>query len=224
MPTTNHGAIATPTDAGTYDIAGSTLTMAQSIEPGVIGYYANNTARDAGTLALRNAGAKGFKAFVLSPPAGDALTADWCGWNGSEWIWEHPAPVTYNSGTISGATVGYTSPTGHGASVYAFTPSRSGYAEVRVQVSAQSGVASYGSGYLRPRYASGTLLPGGTFFTVMDEHPAGFRQDTLQHYPVPIYLTKNVAVTLAFDVWSFSTGTGSSTWVLNNSQWLITQT
>jgi hypothetical protein len=220
---TNHGAIATFTDANTVDIANLLLTLAQSIEPGVVGYYANNTARDAGTLALRNAGVKGFKAFVLAPPSGDSPAADWCGWNGSEWIWENPTPVTYNSGTIAGTSINYTTPSGHSPSVHTFTPTRSGFAEVRLYVNAQSGVAGYGSGFLRPRFSSGTLLPGGNGFTVMDERAALTRQDTFQHYPVPIYLTKGVATSLAFDLWSNSLGSGAF-WQLVNAQWLITQT
>jgi hypothetical protein len=219
---TNHGAISTFTDATTYDIASILLTMAQSIEPGVVGYYANNTARDAGTLALRNAGVKGFKAFVLSPPSGDSLAAgDWCGWNGTEWIWENPAPVTYNSTNIANTIINYTTLSGHVPSVFTFTPTRSGPAEVRLFVSAQSSSAGYGTGYLRPRFTSGTLLPGGTVLTVLGDGAGGFRQDLLHHYPVPVYLTKNASTSFAFDLASAFTG---GTWLLNQAQWLITQT
>jgi hypothetical protein len=219
---TNHGAIATFTDATTYDIANILLTLAQSVEPGVVGYYANNTARDAGTLALRNAGVKGFKAFVLSPPAGDSLAAgDWCGWNGTEWIWEHPAPVTYESANFAGTGVISSTYSGHIPSLFTFTPTRSGLATVRMLVSAQSAISGYGTGYVRPRYSSGTLFPGGRVWSVLDEHPAGFRQDTQQEYYIPIYLTKGVAVQLAIDVASF-TGSGPA-WQLNGGQWLITQ-
>jgi hypothetical protein len=223
MPTTNHGAINTPTDAATYDIAGLMLTMAQSLEPGVVGYYANNTARDAGTLALRNAGVKGFKAFVLSPPSGDSPGPDWCGWNGTEWVWETPTPVTYNSSSIAGTSINYTTPSGHSPSVFAFTPTRSGMAEVRLQVAAQSGVAGYGSGFLRMRYSSGTLLPGGSGFTVIEDVPASTRKDTtfLLH-PVKIYLTKSVSTSLAFDLWS-NVANGTAFWQLVSASWFVTQ-
>jgi hypothetical protein len=131
-------------------------------------------------------------------------------------------PVTYNSGSIAGTSINYTTPSGHNPSSFSFTPSRSGYAEVRLQVAANSGVAGYGSGFLRFRFSSGTLLPGGTGFTVIEDLPAGTRKDTpfLLH-PVKIYLTKNVSTTLVFDLWS-NTATGGF-WQLVSAQWFVTQ-
>jgi hypothetical protein len=59
-------------------------------------------------------------------------------------------------------------------------------------------------------------------FTVLDDHPAGGRQDiTYLQYPVPIPLVKGVSTSVAFDLASFSAG---GTWLLNSAQWLITQT
>jgi hypothetical protein len=131
--------------------------------------------------------------------------------------------LTYNSGSIAGTSINYTTPSGHNPSVFNITPTRSGYAEIRIAVAANSGVAGYGSGFLRPKFSSGVLLPGGNGFTVMDERPALQRQDTVQHYPVPIWLTKGVTTTLAFDLWSFSIG-GGSFWQIVSAQWLVTQT
>lgn len=221
MPTTNHGGVVTPTGGTVFNVPTSLLAMGQSIEPGLVGSYANNTLRDAGTLALRNAGVKGFKAFVLSPPTGDSLGPDWCGWNGTEWIWENPAPVTYNSTTIANTIINYTTLSGHAPSVFTFTPTRSGPAEVRVNVSAQSFTAGYGTAYLRPRFTSGTLFPGGYVFTVLGDGPAGTRFDFPHHYYVPVYLTKGVSTSFAFDLASAFTG---GTWLLNSAQWLVTQT
>jgi hypothetical protein len=54
--------------------------MSGSIEPGVVGYYADTPARDAGTLALRNAGKLGITAYVHSRQS-------LCVWVGGGWRW-----------------------------------------------------------------------------------------------------------------------------------------
>lgn len=209
------------------DLSASTTEQAVKLDPIVVPSFANETARNAaytaaiaGTTPYTTA-QKGMRCHVQVPPSG---YPDWCGWNGTEWIYDNPVPITYNSGSIAGTTVNYTTPGGHNPSSFTITPSRSGYAEVRLQVAANSGVAGYGSGFLRFRYTAGTLLPGGTGFTVIEDLPAGTRKDTtyLLH-PVKIYLTKNVAVTLVFDLWANTLGGGGSFWQLVNAQWLVTQ-
>lgn len=202
----------------------STSEQAVALDPRVVPEFVDVAARDAaytaaiaGTTPYTTA-LKGMRCYVHAGPGG---YPDWCGWNGSEWIWDNPVPVTYESSSFAGTNVGVTTPSGHIPSLFLFTPSRSGYANVELQVSAQSVVAGYGTGYIRPRFSSGTLLPGGRAWSVIDEHPTGFRQDTPQKYYVPIYLTKGVAVQLAVDLWS-AFGSGAS-WQLNNAFWLITQ-
>lgn len=205
---------------------GATSDMAVDLDPRVVAYFATTGARDtaytaaiAGTTPYTTP-QKGMRCYVQAGSGGGF--PDWCGWNGTEWIWDNPVPVTYYSGSIAGTSVNYTTPSGHSPSVYSFTPSRSGYARVRVNVQASSGVSGYNGGYLRPRYSSGTLLPGGTGFTVIENLPAGQRKDGDWDYPVPIYLTKNVSTSLAFDLWSNTIG-GSAYWALASAQWQIVQ-
>src|SRR5690349_9769517 len=95
MPTSNHGAIVTPAGSAAVDPPTYLLAMGSSIEPGVVGYYADTTARDAGTLALRTAGKKGMRAFVLASPG-----PDWCGWDGTEWIWDHQTPTFHQPSAV----------------------------------------------------------------------------------------------------------------------------
>jgi hypothetical protein len=214
--------VRTGTDAP--DLAASTSEQSVKLDPRVVPEFTTTTTRDA-AYAAAIAGTspyttplRGMRCYVQSGPGG---YGDWCGWNGTEWIFDNPVPVTYNSGSIAGTSINYTTLSGHNPSLYSFTPSRSGYAEVRLGVSAQSFTPGYGTGYLRPRFSSGTLLPSGQTFTVLDDHPTGGRQDTnFFLYPVKIYLTKNVATSLAFDLASFST---TGTWLLNSAQWLVTQ-
>ena len=219
MPT-NHGGLVTPNDDTSVDFTEIFQTFAESAEPGVVGYYANTTDRDAGTLALRTAGKKGFVCFVAAPPAGISPSADWCGWNGSEWIWAHPTPATYNSGLISGTDVNYNTFQGHNPSAYTFTPARSGFARIGLWISAQIGAVGIGTGDVRPRYASGVLLPAGPQFTAINENPVGYRFDSEQWTQSPIWLQKDVAVSLAFDLRSFFP---NGYWKLLAAQWKITQ-
>lgn len=210
------------------DLAASTSEQAVKLDPRVVAYFADEGARNsaytaaiAGTSPYTTA-QKGMRCHINAGPGG---YPDQCVWNGTEWIYDNPVPVTYNSTSpIAGTTVNYTTPGGHNPSLFTFTPTRSGYAEVRLQVAANSGVFGYGSGFLRFRYSSGTLLPGGTGFTVIEDLPAGTRKDTtyLLH-PVKIYLTKNVSVSLVFDLWANSLGGGGSFWQLVNALWLVTQ-
>lgn len=206
-----------PTEAAS--AAKATKALADSIDAKLLGSFTTTTARDSAAAPLISAGKKGMRAFVESGPGG---FADWCGWDGAEWLWDHPVPLAYNSATISGTSVNYNTWTGHNPSVYSFTPSRSGFVTIGLYISAQIGVAGIGAGYLRPRYSSGTLLPGAPQFTAINDNPAGYRYDSDQVVPQKIWAKKNVAVTLAFDLLSFSVG-GGAYWVLNNAQWKIVQ-
>jgi hypothetical protein len=209
------------------DLAASTSEQAVKLDPRVIPYFADEGARNSAyTAAIAGATPyttpqKGMRCQVNAPPG--VSYPDQCVWNGSEWIYDNPLPVTYNSGSISGTTVNYTTPSGHNPSLFTITPSRSGYAEVRLQIAANSGVAGYGSGFVRFRFSSGTLLPGGTGFTAIEDLAAGARKDTtyLLH-PVKIYLTKAVSTSIVFDLWSNTTA-GGSFWQLVSAQWLVTQ-
>lgn len=191
--------------------------LAKSIFTRVVTYYATVAERDIETAVPTKMSAAeklGMRCYVADGPAG---YGDWCGWDGDEWIWDRPAPILYTSGTISGTNVN-TPSTGHNPSIYTFTPARTGYADVRVFVSAQPGSPGYGSGHLKPRFGSGAQFPGAYQFVVLNE-PAN-RKDDLYHYPVPILLTKGISASVAFDLASFNPPGGW--WVLNNAQWLIT--
>lgn len=207
-------------------IADATSQLTTDWDPRVVAEFATTTARDTaydaainGTGVYSGSPKKGMRCFVNSGPAG---YGDWCGWNGSEWIWDNPAPLTYNSGLVGGPTSSTTTAfQGVNSSPHTVTPSRSGKAILRIFVAAVSGSAGYGTGYLKMRYSSGDLLPGNTGFTVIEEKTAGQRRDELHEYPVPIYLTKNTPITLAFDIWS--NNQGGPFWQLVAHQWFITQ-
>lgn len=206
-----------PTEAAS--AAKATKALADSIDAKLLGSFTTTTARDSAAAPLISAGKKGMRAFVESGPGG---FADWCGWTGTEWIWDHPVPTAYTSASFGGTSVNYSTWTGHNPSVFSFTPSRSGYARVGLYMSAQVGSPGFGAAYLRPRYSSGTLLPGAPQFTVIIDNPAGYRFDSDQTVPQRIWLTKDVPVTLAFDLIAFFVG-GGAYWVLNNAQWKIVQ-
>lgn len=205
---------------------GATSDLAVDLDPKVIREFATTAARDtaytaaiAGTTPYTTP-QKGMRCYVTAGSGGGY--GDWCGWNGTEWIWDNPVPVTYNSGLVGGPVSSTTTAfQGVNSSPHTVTPSRSGMAIIRIFVAASSGATGYGTGYLKIRYSDGSLLPGNTGFTVIENAPNGTRSDRLHEYPVPIYLKKNVAITLAFDIWSNTQG--GPFWQLVAHQWYVTQ-
>lgn len=214
MPTSSHGGIVTPTDSTVVDISQILLDMASSFDAAVVGVYANNTARDSGTSALRTAGKKGIRAFVQSPPSTDSPTADFCTWNGSEWIWDHPAPIfAVSPGLGASPAFNNTSAAQYTSAAYTFTPSRSGW----LNVGFDADLASVTSGWIT---AYTSVLVNGS--TASDHQGIVFETSRLAvrfDSRVPIWVTKNVNVGLTLNVSCFS-ATGS--WRLNSFGWKLT--
>lgn len=229
MPTSLHGLLVTPTDATATDITTIMETFKASAEPGVIGYYADETARDAGTLAMRNASKRGMRAFVFAPNAVNAVGPDWCGWNGSEWIYDHPAPAEYNFVTglgpqftlealgAGGSYANYSSAT------YNFTPIRTGWAEVYYEYDIASLNTTYAASYARVRFSPG----GGGAVQALGDRPMGFSSVTRYknesvRIPTRVRLVKNQAAQMLLDVGSFS-ATGTPQWQFNSFGWHLVQ-
>lgn len=189
-------------------------TMKDSIEPGVVGVYANNTARDSGTLALRTAGKKGIRAFVQAPPSTDSPTADTCTWNGAEWIWDHPAPIYAASPGLSPSpNFTNTSPAQFTSAAYTFTPSRSGWLSIAYDAEVATNSAGWIAAYIS------VLVSGSTVYDhqniVYETSRLAVRFDSR----VPVWAPKNVGVPLTLNVNCFS---GSGSWRLNAFSWKLT--
>jgi hypothetical protein len=229
MATTSHGAIVTPDGSGAVNVVTALAAMSASIEPGAVGYYADETARDAGTLALRNASKKGMLAFVLAPNAGNAVGPDWCGWNGTEWIWNQPTPAEYNFVTglgppftlealgAGGSYANYSSAT------YTFTPSRTGWAEVYYEYDIASLNSTYAASYARVRFSPG----GGGAVQSLGDRTMGFSSVTRYknesvRIPKRVRLVKDQSAQMLLDVGSFS-ATGTPQWQFNSFGWHLVQ-
>jgi hypothetical protein len=229
MATTNHGAIVTPDGSGVVNPVTALAAMSASIEPGVIGYYADETARDAGTLAMRNAGKKGMRAFVAAPNAANAVGPDWCGWTGTEWIYDHPTPIEYNF--VTGASPAFTlealgaggSYANYSSATYSFTPSRTGWAEIYYEYDAASLNTTYAAASVRVRFLPG----GGGAVQALGDRVIGFSSDTRYknesvRIPAKVRFVKSQAAQLLLDVGSFS-ATGTPQWQFNSFGWHAVQ-
>lgn len=214
-------------NSGAPDMGGYTTELTTKLVPKVTLTYPTVGARDAAFAPMINGTGeytalgpqKGMRCFVETGAFG---WPDWCSWDGDEWIWDCPGPAGHVSDPpiATASPVNYETPQGHNPSLYTFTPTRSGLVEVYLKVSAISLTPGYGTGYLRPRYASGTPLPFAIDFTVLGEGPAGFRQDLMHKYPFKIHVTKGEDVSLVFDVWSYNSDGGAS-WAMQNAVWIL---
>lgn len=224
MPTSNHGALVTPAGTTAVDIATIMDTFKVSAEPGVIGYYADNTARDAGTLALRNAGKKGFRAFVLAPVSTDAVGPDWCGWNGTEWIWDHPTPYEWAFGTGAGPVWTQTTlSVNWSTATFTFTPARTGWADVSFSADLNRLNTGFGAAYawikFNPGGGAATALLG-TFDILFDTEARRSQQYSI---PKRQRLIAGQAATFSLDVSSFTATPGVNQWQFANFVWSAVQ-
>lgn len=218
MPTSSHGGIVTPTDATAVDVSQILLDMANSFDAAVVGVYANNTARDSGTSALRTAGKKGIRAYVLSPPSTDSPSADFCTWTGTEWIWDHPAPIfSASPGLGTSPAFNNTSAASYTSAAYSYTPSRSGWLYIGYDTEVAGAAAGWSAAY------ASVLLGGSTIYDhqcyLAYENASTTRVPIRFDSRVPVWATKNVAMTFGLNVWCFSS-TGS--WRLNSFGWKLT--
>jgi hypothetical protein len=221
MATTGHGLIVTPDPGGVVNVPTALSAMSASLEPTVVGYYADVTARDAGTLAMRTALKKGMKCFVLS-------LLDWQGWNGTEWISEHPAPVFHQTPAIGpshGVGSGFTNTAQAkwDAADATITLTRRGMCTVGIDYDFEVGAAGgFGAatGYVR---VDGSYITDG-FVTFQAEQagggsPGGSRRIDRYTCRVPIMLAAG-SHTLWLDVAKFG---GSGSWRFNSFGWKVTQ-
>lgn len=214
MPTSSHGGIVTPTDATAVDVSQILLDMASSFDAAVVGVYANNTARDSGTSALRTAGKKGIRAYVLSPPSTDSPSADMCTWTGTEWLWDHPSPVFAASpGLGASPAFSNTSPAQYTTAAYTFTPSRSGWLSVGFDAEVATATAGWVAAY------TSILISGSTVYDHQGVYYETSRMAVRFDSRVPVWVTKNVGVPLTLNVSCFS---GSGSWRLGSFGWKLT--
>lgn len=224
MATTNHGAIVTPDGSGTVNAVTALAAMSASIEPGVVGYYADETARDAGTLALRNAGKKGMRAFVLAPVASNATGPDWCGWNGTEWIWDHPTPVEWSFSSGGGpAWTQTTVPVNWATATFPFTPNRTGWADVSFIYDVVRLNTGFSAAYAWVKFTPGggapqTLL--GIFDILYDSEA---RRSGQWRIPKRVRLIAGQGATFTLEVSSFIATPGVNQWQMGNFIWSVVQ-
>jgi hypothetical protein len=187
--------------------------MAASLNSMVTSSVADETARNAAYAADIAAGKTGMTCFVRNK-------VDWCGWTGTEWLYNKPAPILYSMGVGQSPSFVGTTQTQWVSSQFTFQPSRTGWAtagfDCDVLGVGSNWIAAYGMvnvNFVATYDGAINLL----FEDSSSPEPRHAKEWTSR---VPVMLTKNVSVTFSFDVWSFA---ASGSWRFNNFVWRITQ-
>lgn len=195
--------------------------LASTVNPLVTGSAADETARNAMYAVAVSAGKTGMRCYVRNK-------LDWCGWNGSEWIYDHPTPIFYQTAAVGpshSAGTGFTNT----AAVYwgpadaSFTTSRAGFVIASFDYDVATGSPGGWGAASTTVNLDGNYIADG-IATIANEQVGGGGVDGSRRTDryacrVPIWVTAGVHP-IRVGCWQAGGGTGS--WRFVSFAWKIT--
>lgn len=194
------------------DIAAATLALATSINPTVVGNYANAAAAESARVAMP-AGAR-----PLAHVQGQGVQY----WNGTEWVWvtDPPIPIVYQSAFGISSDFNTPSPAwleyvGYG---FTFTPTRTGYADVFCDWDAAQTGAFTGWGSAKFRVLMGGALVDTSPPIIFEQSPS--RDSGRMMMRSRLRLGNGVPAVMSMQIQNAFNG---GLWHFNSFSWFIVQ-